>query len=630
MSRIDLRVRRPRNWFEQRADWRIARATSVAWSLLLVCHSSCGYSLPPVEEHTIAFAKDGMPVEYRVNKDDLIGPNQERIPPGEAYQRHVAQIIEGLTKFQRADPADRRRPMMLYLHGGLNTYASAYARASAWQTQEHASGSTPLVYPIFVCWHSGLISSYLDHLFFVRQGEHKENWGVWVFPLVLVSDLTRSLLRAPFVWGSQIDIEVGDWLGDKTEFVAWGEDCRTSGEQFTGASAYVLTLPLKIVGTLFIDALGTSAWEMMLRRTRLLFAPEDSANGREWIEPRAPFVHFLGELARHQRNSTPPRATEDILVAHSMGAIVANRMLRLAVARPEEFPVFGKVVYVAPACSVADCISSLAPYLEKYRSAELYILGLHPRAEASESYAYDLAPRGTLLEWLDQFLDKPLTPRDRVVGKLENLVPELGEYGDGLLTRIHVRSGNVGCSCQPPPVVTALGTEDEDECDCMRRQTHGGLGDYVLDRAQAGLDFKAIGNPITTDAVRDAYAVGLYEELESLRALYPTVDSLEDELTRPEQVKIREKLIEVLRRMAPSLPPSIRETIEHPPGDRPSLDAWIEEVARSRSVNGSRSTPNDREALRRQLDLLVWRTKAHIEGIDPETRTRTEGKNESR
>lgn len=594
-----------------------------AWALLLTSTPNCQYSLPPVEEHTIAFANDGLPVEYRVDERELVGRNQEPISPAAAYQQHVDRIIEGLTKFHGADPADDRRPMMLFLHGGMNTYEAAYARASAWQAHEHGSGETPRVYPIFVCWHSGLISSYIDHLLFVRQGENKGNWGPWVSPLILVSDLTRSVLRAPFVWSSQINIEVRDWFDDETEYVVWGEDCRTNGEQITSASAYVLTLPLKVVGTLFIDALGTSAWEMMLRRTRLLFAPENSANGREWIEPRAPFVHFLGELAQYQRNSTPRRTTEDVLIAHSMGAIVANRMLRLAVARPEEFPSFGTVVYVAPACSIAECISSLAPYLEKYRSAELYIIGLHPRAEASESYAYDLAPRGTLLEWLDQFLDKPLTPRDRVVGKLENLVPELGEYGDELLTRIHVRSGNVGCSCQPPAVATPPGTHDEDECDCMRRQTHGGLGTYVLDCAQSGVDFKSIGNPISTDAVKNAYAVALDRELGALLAEFKTVEALEDELTRPEQVEMRSKLVNDLRRMAPSLPPSIRETIQHPPGGRPSVDAWIEEVAESRSVNGSRSTPKDRDELREQLDSLVQRTQAQVAGIEPNSGTRT-------
>lgn len=598
--------------------WRARGAIVISGALAF----ACSYPLPQRTEHVVSFAKDGLPVEYRADDEALAMEYGPEITANAAYEEHLRRVVSAMERFHGPSGTSARKPILLYLHGGLNSYETAYSRADSWVDENGSLIADSPAYPIFVCWHSSLWSSYADHLLFVRQGRHRPVLGAITSPVFLVADLGRSILRAPFVWSSQVGKFCTGTFGNHDDSGVYGRDCRSLLDKFGSGASYVLTLPLKIVGTLFVDALGTSAWEMMQRRTRLLFAPEDPADGRELTEPKAPFVEFLAALAAYQRaTARDPKATgSDILVAHSMGAIVANRMLRLAVARPDDFPRFRKIVYVAPACSVADCIAATVSYLHLHRDAELEIHVLHPEADRNEIYFGDLAPRGSLLDWLDQFLDKPLTPRDRVIGKRENLIPALGEFGDDILSRIRVLGGDYGCDCVP----NHEPDDDESPCRCASKQTHGGIADCVLAGLRSGASTPQSGREIAACEVQASYSAQLVNRIAELMREYGSIDAIENELTRPKQSEPRSGFVAELRRLNPLLPAPIRAEVESRDSHHPPLDEWIEEVAKSRAVNGAASEPPVRDALRRSLQRLFDDAKAESNRLELEAKKHRE------
>lgn len=74
----------------------------------------------------------------------------------------------------------------------------------------------------------------------------------------------------------------------------------------------------------------------------------------------------------------------------------------------------------------------------------MYHFVLHPRSEEGETNAFDIASRGTLLTWIDLFFSKPLTLRDRTVGRYDNLLPSLHNVPKEILGRITLRVFSAG------------------------------------------------------------------------------------------------------------------------------------------------------------------------------------------
>ena len=105
------------------------------------------------------------------------------------------------------------------------------------------------------------------------------------------------------------------------------------------------------------------------------------------------------------------------LIGHSMGTIVANEMV---LTHPNLC--YSNIVYMGAACNVSDFANAVIPCLERDTNAHFYNLTLHPIAEAREAqWNYlDLTPRGSLLEWIDNFLSNPRTVPERTLGKWDN------------------------------------------------------------------------------------------------------------------------------------------------------------------------------------------------------------------
>jgi len=241
-----------------------------------------------------------------------------------------------------------------------------------------------------------------------------------------------------------------------------------------------VTIPTKLIGSMFIDAFGKSAWEIMLRRTHMLYHTE-----REFFEsqkvvidegmPESPTSHtkpdgalsvFLRGLQAMVDRNGGQDAWDITLVGHSMGTIVLNQMIRefglktvvgsdgksatTGVALP-----FNRIVYMAGATTVRDYQDSVFPYLRENRNARAYHLTLHPKAEVRERFDpgipyLDFPPRGSLLVWVDDFLSTPETPLDRTVGRFENIMSAVHNTPDELRGRVHIKAFGAGRDLRAP------------------------------------------------------------------------------------------------------------------------------------------------------------------------------------
>jgi hypothetical protein len=231
---------------------------------------------------------------------------------------------------------------------------------------------------------------------------------------------------------------------------------------------YVVTLPFKPLSIFVVDAAGTGSWEVMRRRVELLFQSEsdleefdtDHAGAPRIDRKREGLLHLMHELAALQAELD----LEITVVGHSMGTIVLNRLLfysqmyghmRGASADGHDghdghhsgppanggirLPEFENVVYMAAACSLRDYEQSAFSYLLHDERARLFHVVLDPDEELDEDNAFDLAPRGSLLVWVDDFLAQPATLLDRTAGRYDNLMVALPNTPRAIRRQIHVR-----------------------------------------------------------------------------------------------------------------------------------------------------------------------------------------------
>lgn len=450
--------------------------------LLLAALAGVGCVAPPSEasEHLVMFDGDGGPLRPSTSLLGWVLPH--RSMSEEEYAAHVAHMMASIeAKAPRAEGEDGDEPrrVLLFIHGGLNTLVGATRRADRTRDEILAQGD----WPIFINWQSSLLSSYGDHLFFVRQGEDWGPWGFPLFPIYLLQDLLTGLGQAPVVVVNQtravvqgipgllvgqqaamrrvvdrlglpdaldtearqvaalgtdnpaggkdgevdveivpVDIHVGDDLG------SWG---RLLSDLVLG----VVTFPLAVVQEPLLAGMGHSAWNILERRVYLMFHQEDAFE-EGLIERRITGLPlFLRELRRLQERE----GLEITLVAHSMGTIVANEILQ---AEPKLE--VDTLIYMGAACSLADYERAVFPAMQRNPRMETYHLTLHPKGEVRETQFLNLTSRGSLLVWVDGFLARPKTPMDRTAGNFANLVLAVHRTPNDLRPRIHIKAFPTG------------------------------------------------------------------------------------------------------------------------------------------------------------------------------------------
>ena len=223
--------------------------------------------------------------------------------------------------------------------------------------------------------------------------------------------------------------------------VVIGDDKRELLEMTENFSTWTVTYPFKLLSAPVIDAFGSSAWDVMLRRTDLLFHPEDESTSLiptdDDLKGLPYFFDSLEKTIGKEKN------WEITLVGHSMGTIVANKIIKEF---GDKLPI-KKIVYLASADTIQNYEEAVYPYLKSHENTDIYHFVLHPVAEESEQFWY-LPPRGSLLVWIDNFLSKPLSSKQRTAGRYDNLLPNLHNAPDKIRGRIHLRVFSAGDSAE--------------------------------------------------------------------------------------------------------------------------------------------------------------------------------------
>jgi len=175
---------------------------------------------------------------------------------------------------------------------------------------------------------------------------------------------------------------------------------------------------------------ASDASELWLRA--LTFASEaHEPHGRL---PDCEDCHQLERLREAYLDSVPLQIT---IIAHSMGALVANEFVR----RNPDL-VFRDIVYMGAAAPIHDFADTALVYVKEHPFAHFWNLCLHPEDERGERYGFGILPHGSLLEWIDDYITHHRSRLDRTLGKWDNVVaalPVLDYLASEIRSRIHVR-----------------------------------------------------------------------------------------------------------------------------------------------------------------------------------------------
>jgi len=478
-----------------RGSWRLLAA------LFLV---SCSSLANPPRTNILMANQQGNPLDP--------GPAFKPLDPTN-YDEYIDKIFVDLASYC----ADRKPcQLLIYVHGGLNTYHESVKRSALLAPQIRATG----FYPIFVDWDSSLFSSWWDHVANVHRGLWNPNYR-FLAPYFAAVDEVDGVAKAPAGWLTELrhtfppvgehsnlqrkamvayldmlanpnvtvnDISVGSEIADN----------RARSEKVLPYLWSPITGLVKVVTTpLLIQAAGGGAWDIMQRRAAMLFRTEQAFSG--WrLNNEAALAHFVTRFQHdflpqfcfsHSYTPPPwrmrqnalaaPKPQEDsklgcesdlqlTLIGHSMGAIIVDQLLRYAPNIQVK-----NIVFMAAATTVEDYRETVHQYLLRQRDlpgkatpTQVYHLVLHPTAEVFKEEWFGLPPRGSLLIWIDNYFSNPVTPLGRTVGRFLNLFPEIaspdnGETLNNLHGQIHVKVFRFGRSCH-----------------CWNPQGHGDFGSF--------------------------------------------------------------------------------------------------------------------------------------------------------
>jgi len=387
--------------------------------LILIVVMSSGCSTKYTKEPTIEKSYD-----MTTTSDHFIFIDNEGIMRdvnNKKIFKHEQSIKDIFKKFDSLKKIDNDLSIVIYIHGGLNKFDDTINRVENTYKRILANKQ----YPIFISWESGPLTNYSDHLFAIRNGERDLLKAIPSSPFILIEDALRSIARIPAsswnIIGGQTNVSISiltdeeknayksEYRIDNNTSMHVHSDSQSTGHDFFDFATIIN--PTKFVTAPFIDGLGKGAWRSMLRRSDLILHSQEAYEGKGENGGKTAAYDFLDRLNKeyHDTNKT--------LIGHSMGTIVANNILI-------RFPDlnFNTVVYMAAACKIKDLEQSVVPWLKKDDNRTFYNLTLNPYRDINENSFYDFFPRGSLLVWIDDFLEDVNSFEDRTAGYWFNIV----------------------------------------------------------------------------------------------------------------------------------------------------------------------------------------------------------------
>ncbi len=414
--------------------------------------------------HYILIHKDGIAIQAPTREEAAGKPsgslNTDRTLFSQDLEAQLERTIKDrITAYatasnrQQGGKCAERLHLLVIVHGGMNSYAISSTHLTGLMTPPLSPPQEPVgtygdqsgllnntcYYPLFINWNSDFGDSISDDLFRFRFGE-RNNVLVWSTLLpTIVSRVLNSAMDIPVALFHQgvtmKDGIIGAWdEGDPPAGIA--------GDTLINLPAYSLSMALLP----FTQGFGAPAWGIMKRRvdeatgavaTTVKTRPVGAARTliealRKWIEVRK---DAAGQDQSYLRGtSTQVTVT---LVGHSMGALVINRLLQTV--DDPSFPPgspplpVDRVIYLAPASSINETEQMLMPYLDRHLGTHFWLFTLNRRDESREIPLNGWAifvPRGTLLAWIDTFLENEAGPGEGRFGWVKYLEAYYGLSGE--------------------------------------------------------------------------------------------------------------------------------------------------------------------------------------------------------
>jgi hypothetical protein len=387
-------------------------------SLLLVLLSACS-SLTiskSTSERMIAIKSDGSPALYPIK---TASPQKKY-----SYEQQIESIISGIKK-------SGRKKILLYAFGGMNSLDSTVKRTEELSRVIYSESD---YYPVLINWESDLVDSYYDHLMFIRRGVKSYTYGPALSPFYLLVDIGRATIRLPINLVLQArGVFQNDALGSKINSndakkikklkikYYLGKDYKNNHYSISRSLMFLITFPIRVASTVIVDMAGKSGWEVMIRRSKIVFQKSQAFENDFSDEvnilsspPNGALSVFMDRLVKFN-NANP--GYEFTLMGHSMGAFITNGMLMRY-----DMLNYKNIVYMVPACSSEEAAIVLRPYLERHPESTFYNLCIHPNMDANQMMACGLFPRGSVLRWIDLYFTDPLTSSDHCLGIWYNAI----------------------------------------------------------------------------------------------------------------------------------------------------------------------------------------------------------------
>ncbi|MGB6128444.1 MAG: hypothetical protein WBG30_06805 [Psychrilyobacter sp.] len=372
---------------------------------------------------------------YIDSNGNLISPIDKDIIKNE--ERYIDNILNNYYKHKKYH---KNLKLMIFIHGGLNDYNNSIDRSVNILNNNLEDMLKNGKYPIFVSWNSSFIDNYLDHVSHSKQVSNKKNILYYsLSPLIILKDILRGVTKIPkntYNLVMKLKKKSNEKLYSKT-LDSVGDNFNVSSSQIEEKNTlksiednWSMANPVKIIGGAFVDTIGKGPYHSMLKRVDLLLKKninmESSPNlynlkkynmTKENETALSYFLRKYKEIEKRSSNYNDKKYGKVVLIAHSMGTMVANNII----SKFQDIN-FEEIVYMGGACSLKDIKYTISPYLESNKKSKFYNLSLNPKREVTENIGQDFIPRGSLLIYLDQTYENVNSFLDRTSGIWWNMI----------------------------------------------------------------------------------------------------------------------------------------------------------------------------------------------------------------
>jgi len=382
------------------------------------------------------------------SQPDIHTYHRPPLTPAE-YEEYLEEMMKRVARhIDNEEGEEGRKGVVLIVHGGNESAKKTLKLSIELWPKILATGW----YPIFVNCNSSMASAYFEQLLRIRSGRYTL-WALLSAPLFLLADVLSALARIPISSLSQLRMAVrrsrcfsfrtakrwdrfkpppniNVWLGRRERkrcFLRW--------------LWMQIRFPIQmLVSATLIGFVVPRAWQNLTRRNRAMFRspPEFDSHLSKDVPLGTEFVPATGALAvllAKLEKTLAAHPAKVRLIAHSMGSMITNQVAKHSPLLPYE-----SIVYMAPACSVREFTEAVMPVIRCGNGgAEVYVLTLHPLIEVEQEDVGGFAPVGSVLEWLEGFLEPPSTNLDRTLGKWDNTLRTLHIFDDDVRPFIHIK-----------------------------------------------------------------------------------------------------------------------------------------------------------------------------------------------